>query len=191
MRRGRCASGCSASPPRPRSPAAERPGANRGRPRPPQALGVEEAFPRWLVARNTAAFARADWLAGKVRQWPFVPKLALGMILPAGAEGNLVLTLRRAQFADCRGLAAAVVAEAPPPVALDAEPRIAWHVAQSAPAAELTRVLAASSADFVALIDAGDQLAHRRCSRSPTPFSAIRNGRRFTATRRASTGKAC
>lgn len=125
----------------------------------PQALGVEEAFPRWLVARNTAAFAHPDWVAERIRQWPLIPKLALGMILPAGGEANLVLTLRSLGSQIAGDWLLHIVAEAPPPVALDAEPRIAWHVAEGAPAAELTRVLAASAADFAALIDAGDQLA--------------------------------
>ena len=125
----------------------------------PQALGVEEAFPRWLVARNTAAFARADWVAERIRQWPLIPKLALGMILPAGGEANLVLTLRSLGSQIAGDWLLHIVAEAPPPVALDAEPRIAWHVAKGPPAAELTRVLAASGAEFTALIDAGDQLA--------------------------------
>jgi GT2 family glycosyltransferase len=125
----------------------------------PQALGVEEAFPRWLVARNTAAFARGDWVAERIRQWPFIPKLALGMILPAGGEANLVVTLRSLGSQIAGDWLLHIVAEAPPPVALDAEPRIVWHVAKIAPAAELTRVLAGSAAEFTALIDAGDQLA--------------------------------
>jgi GT2 family glycosyltransferase len=125
----------------------------------PQALGVEEAFPRWLVARNTTAYARADWVAERVRQWPFVPKLALGMILPAGGEANLVPTLRSLGSQIAGDWLLHIVASAPPPVALDAEPRIAWHVAPGPPAIELNRALAASGADFIALIDAGDQLA--------------------------------
>ncbi|HWB51609.1 MAG TPA: glycosyltransferase [Stellaceae bacterium] len=128
----------------------------RALPPPP---AVEEAFPRWLMARSTAAFARADWVAERLRQWPAVPKLALGMVLPAGGEANLVLTLRSLGSQIAGDWLLHIVAEAPPPVALDAEPRIAWHVAKTAAASELTRVLAACPADFVALIDAGDQLA--------------------------------
>ena len=125
----------------------------------PQALGAEEAFPRWIMARNMTALARADWIAERVQQWDFVPTLALGLILPRGGEANLALTLRSLGSQIVGHWVLHIVAETDPPVALDAEPRIVWHRAAGPLAAELSRVLAASGADFVALIDAGDQLA--------------------------------
>lgn len=125
----------------------------------PQALGVEEAFPRWVMARNATAAALPDWLAERVAQWPFVPKLALGMILPQGGEAHLALTLRSLGSQIVGHWTLHVAAETEPPVALDAEPRIQWRHTADRPAAELNRSLAATDADFVALIDAGDQLA--------------------------------
>jgi O-antigen biosynthesis protein len=129
----------------------------------PQALGVEDAFPRWIMQRSSTAMARADWLAERVSQWPLVPKLALGMILPGGGAGHLALTLRSLSSQTIGNWVLHIVAEAAAPVALDTEPRICWHVASAGaatrPADELSRRLAASDAHFVALIDAGDQLA--------------------------------
>ena len=125
----------------------------------PQVLGIEEAFPRWIMARNTSALARGDWVGERLRQWPFVPKLALGMIVLAGAEGQLALTLRSLGGQIAGDWVLHIVADSDPPVALDAEPRIRWHRANGPAAAELTAHLAASDAHFVALIDAGDQLA--------------------------------
>ena len=124
-----------------------------------QQPGAEEAFPRWIMARNSTAIAHRDWLAERVRQWDFIPKLGLGMILPEGSEAHLALTLRSLGRQIAGEWVLHVVAETEPPVALDAEPRIVWHRATGRPAEELTRQLAASDAHFVALIDAGDQLA--------------------------------
>lgn len=125
----------------------------------PQVLGIEEAFPRWVMARNFSAVSRPDWVAERVAQWDFVPKLALGVILPQGGEAHLALTLRSLGSQIVGHWELHVVAETDPPVALDAEPRIVWHRAADPPALELSRRLATSDADFVALIDAGDQLA--------------------------------
>lgn len=125
----------------------------------PQMLGVEDAFPRWVMARNFTAAARSDWVAERVAQWDVVPKLALGVILPQGGEGSLALTLRSLGSQTVGHWELHIVAKTDPPVALDAEPRILWHRAADPAAAELNRRLSASNADFVALIDAGDQLA--------------------------------
>lgn len=127
--------------------------------RQPLPTGGADAFPRWMMARNATALAQRDWLAERVGQWDAVPKLALGMILPQGSEANLALTLRSLGSQIVGRWELHVVAETDPPVALDAEPRILWHRAADRPASELTRRLAASDADFVALIDAGDQIA--------------------------------
>lgn len=125
----------------------------------PQALPPEEAFPRWIMARGSTATAHADWVAERVGQWPYIPKLALGMILPRGGEAHLALTLRSLGAQIVGDWLLHIVAETEPPVALDAEPRIQWHCAKGPPAAELSRWLAESDAHFAALIDAGDQLA--------------------------------
>ncbi|MFZ2008260.1 MAG: glycosyltransferase [Stellaceae bacterium] len=127
--------------------------------RPTQMLGIDEAFPRWVMARNFTAVARPDWVAERVAQWGFVPKLALGVILPQGGEAHLALTLRSLGSQIVGHWELHIVAETDPPAALDAEPRIVWYRATGRPAAELSRRLAASNAGFVALIDAGDQLA--------------------------------
>src|SRR5579885_3328643 len=47
--------------------------------------GVEEAYPQWIASRLHTATARADWIAERLREWPALPRLALGMIVPAGA----------------------------------------------------------------------------------------------------------
>jgi GT2 family glycosyltransferase len=122
---------------------------------------VEEAFPRWVMARETAATARADWVAERVAQWPHAPLLALGMIMPAGREGLLVPTLRSLASQMAGDWLLHIVGEAEAPAALAAEPRIVWHKANESLAAELSRRLVASEAHWVALIDAGDQLAPR------------------------------
>ena len=81
------------------------------------------------------------------------------MILPEGGEAQLALTLRSLGSQIAGDWVLHIVAAHDPPVPLDGEPRIRWHRAASRPAEELTRQLAASGAHFVALIDAGDQLA--------------------------------
>jgi GT2 family glycosyltransferase len=125
----------------------------------PQPLAVEEAFPRWMMSRNSTAVARADWVGERVRQWDFIPKLGLGMILLQGGEAQLALTLRSLGSQIVGDWVLHVVAETEPPVPLDGEPRIIWHHAAGCPTDELTHRLATSDADFVAMIDAGDQLA--------------------------------
>ncbi|HYM72888.1 MAG TPA: glycosyltransferase [Stellaceae bacterium] len=125
----------------------------------PQPLAVEEAFPRWVMARGSTAVARADWVAERVRQWPLMPILGLGMILPAGTEPHLALTLRSLGSQIAGDWLLHIVAEREMPTVLAAEKRIVWHIAGERPAEHLSRHLAASAAHFVALIDAGDQLA--------------------------------
>ena len=122
---------------------------------------VEDAFPRWIMARNSIAAARPDWVAERVRQWPTTPKLGLGMVLLEGADAQLALTLRSLGSQIAGNWVLHIAAAHEPPTALAAEPRILWHRVPERPAAALTHHLAASDADFVALIDAGDQLAPR------------------------------
>jgi len=125
----------------------------------PKPLEVEEAFPRWIMARRSTATARLDWVAERVQQWPFVPTLCLGMILPAGCEPYLVLTLRSLASQIAGKWLLHIVADSEMPEVLGQEKRIAWHCAEGRPVDTLTQVLAASDAEWVALIDAGDQLA--------------------------------
>ena len=127
----------------------------------PQPLGIEEAFPRWIMARHSTAVARSDWVDERVRQWNFTPKLGLGMILPEGGEAHLALTLRSLGSQTAGDWVLHVVAESERPTVLDGEKRIVWRRTKGPPAEELTHQLAASDAHFVALIDAGDQLAPR------------------------------
>jgi GT2 family glycosyltransferase len=127
----------------------------------PQPFGVEEAFPRWVMARNLIAAARPEWVAERVRQWNCAPKLGLGMIFPEGCEAHLALTLRSLGSQIAGDWLLHIVAGKEAPEVLASEPRIVWHCVTASPAEALTRHLAASDADFVALIDAGDQLAPR------------------------------
>ena len=127
----------------------------------PQPLGVEEAFPRWIMSRNVIAAARPEWVAERVRQWNCAPKLALGMIFPEGSEGQLALTLRSLGSQIAGEWILHIVAGSDAPEVLASEPRIVWHHVANRPAEVLTHHLSASDADFVALIDAGDQLAPR------------------------------
>jgi O-antigen biosynthesis protein len=125
----------------------------------PKPLEVEEAFPRWIMARRTTATSRLDWVTERVRQWPFDPTLGLGMILPSGCEAHLALTLRSLESQIAGKWLLHIVGENDMPSALTQEKRIAWHRAEGRPADTLTAVLAGSAAHWVALIDAGDQLA--------------------------------
>jgi GT2 family glycosyltransferase len=120
---------------------------------------VADGYAQWIASRASTAIARADWVAERVREWPQVPRLALGMILPAGTEARLDRTLAslRAQIAGAWELH--VVAEADRPPALAGEPGLVWHAAADGATARLNRALAASSADWLGLIDAGDRLA--------------------------------
>ncbi len=52
-----------------------------------------------------------------------------------------------------------IVAESEMPEVLAQESRITWHRTEGKPAEALTRALTQSDADWVALIDCGDQLA--------------------------------
>jgi GT2 family glycosyltransferase len=125
----------------------------------PQPLSVEEAFPRWVLSRRSIASARADWVAERVGQWEFAPTLGLGMILPAGSEPHLALTLRSLGSQMAGNWLLHVVAETEMPAALAEENRVVWHCEAGRPVEALTRHLQSSDAHWVALIDAGDQLA--------------------------------
>lgn len=125
----------------------------------PQPLSAEQAFPLWIASRASTAVARSDWIAERVGEWPFLPKLTLGMILPAGCETRVALTLRSLLLQIAGDWEMHVVAEGTMPAPFAAEPRLRWHQGEASPVEALNRRLAESDAHWVALVDAGDQLA--------------------------------
>jgi O-antigen biosynthesis protein len=133
---------------------------------------VVDAYAQWIASRASTALARADWVAERVAAWPHVPKLALGMILPPGTEARAEATLQslRAQIVGAWELHIAGAGAAPR--ALDGDERLIWHNGADRPAERLNRAVAASSAEWVALIDAGDRLApHAIFSLADTMFA--------------------
>lgn len=124
----------------------------------PQAVAAAEAYRHWLASRASTAAAQTEWVAERVATWPFVPKIALGAVAPAGAEDRVLLTLSslsRQLAGDWELHVAAAVA---PPPAIAAEPRVHWRQVEAGAMDTLNRRLARSEAHAVALIDAGDQL---------------------------------
>jgi GT2 family glycosyltransferase len=122
-------------------------------------LAAEEAYARWIESRAATALARPEWIAERVAEWPFMPKLALGVILLAGTEARLALTLRSLLLQAVGDWELHVVAESDPPEVFASETRLFWHREGDSAAAALNRHLTRSQAHWVALIDAGDQLA--------------------------------
>ncbi|HZU91583.1 MAG TPA: hypothetical protein VE993_20190, partial [Stellaceae bacterium] len=125
----------------------------------PAAAPVEDAYPRWIEGRASTALARPDWIAERIAEWPYKPKLALGMILSAGTEARLAATLRSLSRQTIGDWELHVATETASPQPFAGEARLFWHC-EAAPAADvLNRHLSRSTAHWVALIDAGDQLA--------------------------------
>ncbi|HJU20026.1 MAG TPA: glycosyltransferase [Stellaceae bacterium] len=122
-------------------------------------LTAEEAYARWIESRASTALARADWIAERVAEWPYPPLLALGIVLLPGTETQLAATLRSLAVQNVGDWELHVVAAADPPASLAGERRLVWHRDSDPAAAALNRPLSQSAAHFVALIDAGDQLA--------------------------------
>jgi GT2 family glycosyltransferase len=128
-------------------------------PRPPP-LPAEDAYPRWIDRRASTAVARPDWVSERITQWPCAPRFALGMIAPAGSETRVALTLRSLQTQIAGNWTLRVIAESDRPEPLAAEERLVWRCSGSChPADLLNRSLINSDAHWLALIDAGDQLA--------------------------------
>ncbi len=119
---------------------------------------VEEAYPRWVESRASTALAHSAWVAERVAQWPFAPILALGMIVAAGNEARVALTLRSLLQQTIGDWELHVVAERGIPAPFAPERRLFWHQEEGGAAGSLSRRLAQSNAHWVALIDAGDQL---------------------------------
>lgn len=126
-----------------------------GLPPPPT---VEEAYPRWIASRASTALAHSEWVAERVGQWPFAPKLALGMIVAAGNETRVALTLQSLLRQMAGDWELHVAAERGIPAPFAPERRLFWHQEEGSAAGSLSRHLAQSNAHWVALIDAGDQL---------------------------------
>jgi GT2 family glycosyltransferase len=125
--------------------------------RPP---AIDDAYPQWIAARAAAATSRSDWVAERVRAWPEVPVLALGMIVPEGTETMVALTLRSLLMQVAGDWVIHAIAETAMPDAFTAIPRLVWHHGgEGLPVERLNRALLGSEAPLVALIDAGDQLA--------------------------------
>lgn len=124
-----------------------------------ESLSAEEAYERWMENRATTALARPDWIAEQVARWPFAPRLALGVIVLPGTEARFVLTLRSLLAQTVGEWELHVVAATDLPQPFAGVERLFWHREEGAFAAALNRHLAGSQAHWVALIDAGDQLA--------------------------------
>jgi O-antigen biosynthesis protein len=124
----------------------------------PQAVAAAEAYRYWLASRASTAAAQPQWVAERVAEWPFVPKIALAAVAPAGAEDRMLLTLRSLSRQVVGDWELHVAAPAAPPPAVAAEPRVHWQQIEGGAIDALNRRLARSEAHAVALIDAGDQL---------------------------------
>lgn len=126
---------------------------------PVQPVGGVDAYPQWIESRATTASAHPKWFAERLRELAPLPRLALGMILPAGTESRVALTLQslhRQLAGECE---LHVAAEVDLPAELAGDPRLVWHCAAEPAAAVLNRALAGSGAEWIGLIDGGDQLA--------------------------------
>ena len=125
----------------------------------PGSLTTEEAYARWLESRASTALARPEWIAERIAEWSHLPKLALGTIMTAGGEARLALTLQSLLLQTAGDWELHVVAASDPPEAFAGEKRLCWHRDEGCAVDALNRHLTRSTADWVALIDAGDQLA--------------------------------
>jgi O-antigen biosynthesis protein len=120
---------------------------------------TEPEYAKWMAARATTAFARAEWVAERIAQWHSQPKFVLGMVLPAGTEGRLEPTLRSLQAQTMGDWELHAVIAGDPPLGLEGESRLIRHPAEGQPIETLNRILGDSAGDWVGLIDGGDQLA--------------------------------
>lgn len=130
--------------------------AQGAQPAPP--LTPKEAYAKWIASRASAAVARLDWVAERVAQWPAMPKLALAMIVPAGSETRVAFTLQSLMTQMLGDWELHVLAQGRMPEPFAAEKRLVWHE-QGREVAVLNRAAIGAKADWIALIDAGDQLA--------------------------------
>lgn len=121
----------------------------------------EDLYRRWIESRATTVLAQPQWIAERVREWPHLPKLALGMLVPAGTEARAALTVQslRQQLTGTGDWELYVAADRDMPADLVGEARLFWFRTEDGATEALNRALAGSAADWIGLIDAGDQLA--------------------------------
>ncbi|MGH6981840.1 MAG: glycosyltransferase, partial [Stellaceae bacterium] len=127
-------------------------------PAPPQ-LTTEPDYAQWRERRATAAFARDDWVMEQVARWTTPFNFAFGVVLPAGTEARLATTLHSLQRQRYGNWRLHAVIEGGAPEGIAGDERVAWHRADGKPIETLNRALSNSDADWVGLIDGGDQLA--------------------------------
>lgn len=123
-------------------------------------LTATDAYAKWMEGFAKTAVGRAEWVAERVAQWPNTPRFVFGMVVPEGIEANVALTVASLQALTVGDWRLFVVAATPAPPGVAADPRVIWQVAAGErPVAALNRLLRDAAADWIGLIDAGDQLA--------------------------------
>lgn len=123
-------------------------------------LTAADAYAKWMEGFAKTAAGRADWVAERVAQWPNMPRFVFGMVVPEGIEANVALTVASLQASTVGDWRLFVVAATPAPTWAAADPRLVWQAATGErPVVTLNRLLGDASADWIGLIDAGDQLA--------------------------------
>jgi GT2 family glycosyltransferase len=131
----------------------------RAAPPPAPELTTDADYAKWLAQRASTAFAQTNWVAEQTERWETPLRFAFGISLPAGTEGRLAPTLRSLKRQFCRDWQLHAVIEGEVPPGFADEPRLIWHRAGAAPIEAINRALCESDADWVGLIDGGDQLA--------------------------------
>ena len=123
-------------------------------------LTAADAYAKWMEGFAKTATGRAEWVAERVAQWPHMPRFAFGMAVPEGIEANVALTVASLQALTVGDWRLFVAAASPAQPGIAADPRIIWQVSTGErPMAILNRLLRDTAADWIGLIDAGDQLA--------------------------------
>ncbi|HEV2264779.1 MAG TPA: glycosyltransferase [Stellaceae bacterium] len=123
-------------------------------------LTAADAYAKWMEGFAKTAAGRAEWVAERVAQWPHTPRFTFGMVVPEGIEANVALTVASLQALTVGDWRLFVVAAMPAPPAIAADPRVIWQItASERPVMALNRLLRDAAADWIGLIDAGDQLA--------------------------------
>jgi O-antigen biosynthesis protein len=126
---------------------------------PAPGLVADPEYAKWLARRASAAVARDDWVAEQIARWQTPLKFAFGLVLPAGTEARLVSTLQSLQKQRYNDWQLHVIVERELPAGFAPDHRLFCHASEGQPITMLNRVLAASDADWVGLIDGGDRLA--------------------------------
>lgn len=123
-------------------------------------LTAADAYAKWMEGFAKTAAGRADWVAERVAQWPRMPRFVFGISVPEGIESNVARTVASLQALTVGDWRLVVVAANPAPPGIAADPRVVWQLSTGErPMAALNRMLRDTGADWIGLIDAGDQLA--------------------------------